>query len=118
LTEICNGVVIIERGKLLETGTIDEVLKKSAPRRTLAVRLLGGDEKERLRLIRELLQTPFVENAREAANEIQFELAGDESAACDALSRLMEKKFRVLEFRQTRANLEDIFMKVTRGGVQ
>ena len=40
LTEICNGVVIIERGKILETGTIEEVLKKSAPRRTVAVRLL------------------------------------------------------------------------------
>ena len=43
LTEICNGVVIIERGKILETGTIDEVLKKSAPRRTVAIRLLEGN---------------------------------------------------------------------------
>ena len=43
LTEICNGVVIIERGKILETGTIDDVLKKSAPRRTVAIRLLEGN---------------------------------------------------------------------------
>ena len=31
---------------------------------------------------------------------------------------LVAKKFRVLEFRQTKANLEDIFMTVTKGGVQ
>ena len=118
LTEICNGVVIIERGKLLETGTIEDVLKKSAPRRTIVIRLLPGNEQQNPQLIRELLQTPFVENAREVVNEIQFELTGDESAACDILDQLVAKKFRILEFRQTRANLEDIFMKVTKGGVQ
>jgi ABC-2 type transport system ATP-binding protein len=117
LTEICNGVVIIERGKLLETGTIDEVMKKSALRRTVLIRLLASTD-QNLLLIRELLQTPFVENAREVANEVQFDLAGDESAACDVLGRLIQKKFQVVEFRQARANLEDLFMKVTKGGVQ
>jgi ABC-2 type transport system ATP-binding protein len=115
LTEICNGVVIIERGKILETGTIEDVLKKSAPRRTVAIRLL---DTQNAALLKELLQTPFVENARDVANEIHFELNGDESAACDILGGLIAKKFKVIEFRQTKANLEDIFMNVTKGGVQ
>ena len=115
LTEICNGVVIIERGKILETGTIDEVLKKSAPRRTVAVRLLDG---QNVQVLKELLQTPFVGNARDVAGEIHFELTGDESAACDILSALVAKKYKIVEFRQTKANLEDIFMNVTKGGVQ
>jgi ABC-2 type transport system ATP-binding protein len=115
LTEICNGVVIIERGKILETGTMDEVLKKSAPRRTVAVRLLDGESAQ---LLKELLQTPLVENARGVANEIHFELNGDETAACDILGQLIAKGFKVVEFRQTKANLEDIFMNVTKGGVQ
>jgi ABC-2 type transport system ATP-binding protein len=118
LTEICNGVVIIERGRLLETGTIDEVLKKSTPRRTMIIRLLPGSQAQSPQLIRELLQTPFVENARETVGEIQFELTGDESATCDILEQLIAKKFKIIEFRQTKANLEDIFMKVTKGGVQ
>src|SRR5580698_3180317 len=75
LTEICNGVVIIERGKILETGTIDEVLKKSRPRHTVAVRLLDG---QNAALLKSLLETPFVENAREVFQEVHFELAGDE----------------------------------------
>jgi ABC-2 type transport system ATP-binding protein len=115
LTEICNGVVIIERGKILETGTIEDVLKKSAPRRTVAVRLLDG---QNIQLLKELLQTPHVENARDVANEIHFELTGDESTACDILGELISKKFKVIEFRQTKANLEDIFMNITKGGVQ
>jgi ABC-2 type transport system ATP-binding protein len=115
LTEICNGVVIIERGKILATGTIDEVLKRSAPRRTVAVRLLDGQGPQ---LLKELLQTPFVENAREITAEIHFELAGDETAACDILARLIAQGFKVVEFRQTRANLENLFMTITKGGVQ
>ena len=115
LTEICNGVVIIERGKILETGTIDEVLKKSSPRRTVAVRLLNGQAAE---LLKELLETPFIEKARDVANEVQFEVNGDESAVCEILGRLIARGFKVVEFRQTKANLEDIFMNVTKGGVQ
>jgi ABC-2 type transport system ATP-binding protein len=115
LTEICNGVVIIERGKILETGTIDDVLKKSTPRRTVAVRLLDGRNAD---LLRELLQTPQVENPRDVAYEIHFELAGDDASAAEVLAALIARGFKVIEFRQTRANLEDIFMNVTKGGVQ
>ena len=115
LTEICNGVVIIERGKILETGTIEQLLKKSAPRHTVAIRLLDGQMPQ---LLKELLQMPHVTNARDVAGEIHFELSGDESAACGILGELIAKKFKVIEFRQTKANLEDIFMTLTKGGVQ
>jgi ABC-2 type transport system ATP-binding protein len=115
LTEICNGVVIIERGKILATGTIEDVLRKSAPRRTVAVRLL---DHQNAVLLKELLQTPFVENAREISSEIHFEMAGEESAACDILAQLVARGFKVVEFRQTKANLENLFMTITKGGVQ
>jgi hypothetical protein len=60
----------------------------------------------------------MVENARESGMEVHFELSGDESSACDILALLVGKGFRILEFRQTKADLEDIFMNVTKGGVQ
>ena len=116
LTEICNGVVIIERGKILETGTLDEVLRKSTARRTVTIRLL--DPTQGPLLLKELLQTPFVENAREAGMEVHFDLAGDESAASEILAHLVGRQFKILEFRQAKADLEDIFMTVTKGGVQ
>ena len=114
LTEICNGVVIIERGHLLETGTIDEVLKKSSPKRALAIRVLD----RRAELLRELMQTPRVERPREVAGEIHFETDGDESHDAELLGQLIARQFRIVEFRQTKADLEDIFMSVTKGGVQ
>ena len=109
-------MVIIERGKILETGTIDDVLKKSAPRRTVAIRLL--DAQQNPLLLKELLQTPFVENARQTGSEILFESSGDESASSEILALLVGKQYKITEFRQTKADLEDIFMTVTKGGVQ
>jgi ABC-2 type transport system ATP-binding protein len=114
LTEICNGVVIIERGCLLETGTIDEVLGKSAAKRTLSIRVLD----RRTELLRELLQTPHVQQPREVAGEIHFETDGEEAHDAQILGQLVAKQFRIVEFRQTKADLEDIFMSVTKGGVQ
>jgi ABC-2 type transport system ATP-binding protein len=118
LTEICNGVVIIERGKILESGSIDEVLRKSAPRKTMAVRLLSNSEPAPAQLLKELLQMPRVANAREAAAEILFEMESDDDAGCEILGQLVAKGFKIVEFRQTKADLEDIFMTVTKGGVQ
>ncbi|HOW65220.1 MAG TPA: ABC transporter ATP-binding protein [Candidatus Paceibacterota bacterium] len=114
LTEICNGVVIIEKGKILETGTIEEVLSKRSPKRTLAIRTLDPIDA----VIKELLQLAPVENAREVAAEIHVDVNGSEAEACGILAQLVGKGIRVLEFRQTREDLEDIFMKVTKGGVQ
>ncbi len=45
-------------------------------------------------------------------------MAGDESAACDILTQLIARGFKIVEFRQTRANLENLFMTITKGGVQ
>jgi ABC-2 type transport system ATP-binding protein len=118
LTEICNGVVIIERGKILETGTIDEVLKKNVPRHTIAVRLLEQHHHENPLLLKELLQIPYVKDARDVGTEIHFEVEGEKSCVPEILAQIVGKGFKVVEFRQTKADLEDIFMTVTRGGVQ
>lgn len=114
LTEICNGVVIIEKGNVLETGTIEDVLKKSSPKRAMIVRPLDKQPE----VLKELLQHPHVANAKESGKEIFVELEGEEENAAELLALLVGKGFPIAEFKQTKTNLEDIFMNVTKGGVQ
>jgi len=45
-------------------------------------------------------------------------LSGTYCDRCDLLVGLIQYGFRVLEFRQRRAGLEEIFMNVTKGEVQ
>jgi len=115
LAEICNGVVIIEHGKILRAGTMDKILSGDMPRRTVHIRLLERHEE----VTKYLLQTPCVEKASVLVdNTVEVEVNGQETACCDLLAGLVQGGYRVMEFRQRRADLEELFMNVTKGEVQ
>jgi ABC-2 type transport system ATP-binding protein len=114
LAEICHAAVIIERGNVLMAGAIGDLLENGASRRTVLIRVRGGQEK----LHRELLETPRIEKVNFVGEEIAAEINGDEEACCDLLTGLVGRGYRVVEFKLQRANLEEIFMNVTKGAVQ
>ncbi len=114
LAEICDGAVIIEHGKILMAGRVGELLTDNASRRVALIRVLSDSEE----LYRELLQTPGVEAARMNGDEVMAEVNGDDEALCALLATLVGRGHRVIEFKQQRANLEEIFMSVTKGDVQ
>ena len=68
--------------------------------------------------MRDLLQMPHIDQPRQAGNEFLFEVEGSEENAFELLNILIQKNHRVIEFRQTKTNLEDIFMNITEGKVQ
>jgi ABC-2 type transport system ATP-binding protein len=114
LAEICHAAVIIERGSVLMAGAICDLLENGASRRTVLIRVRDGQEK----LHRELLETPRIEKVNFVGEEIAAEINGDEEACCDLLTGLVGRGYRVVEFKLQRANLEEIFMNVTKGAVQ
>jgi ABC-2 type transport system ATP-binding protein len=114
LAEICNGAVIIERGKILRAGTLEQILAEDVPHRTLVIRPLDRVEE----LHKHLLLLPHVEGVRLVDQALEVDLAGSEEGCCDLLGGLVQAGYRILEFRQRRADLEQIFMNVTRGEVQ
>ncbi len=114
LAEICHGAVIIEHGKILMAGGIGDLLSDSVPRRTVLIRVLGRQEE----LHRELLQTPHIESARLNGEEVAAEVSGTDEACAELLAAVIARGYRVVEFKQQRANLEEIFMNVTKGVVQ
>jgi ABC-2 type transport system ATP-binding protein len=115
LAEICTGAIIIERGKILRAGTLQQIMaEEDAQHRTLVVRPL-----DRLpELHKHLLLLPNIDDVRPMDHFLEVDLAGDEAASCDLLANLVTSGFRIAEFRQRRADLEQIFMNVTKGEVQ
>ena len=114
LSETCDVVAVIEHGKILATGTVEEILKGLRPRRILSVRLAGThDSVERF-----LLEQPGVLNVHEAGGRIQFEFEGGDEEQVALVSRLMASGFPILEFSAHQADLEDLFIEITQGRVQ
>jgi ABC-2 type transport system ATP-binding protein len=114
LAEVCTGAVIIEHGRILRAGTMDEILATGL-RRTVVIRLLERHEEVHKRL----LETPHVAAARLLVdNTVEAEINAAEEVCCELLAELVRAGFRVAEFRQRRAELEEVFMNITQGEVQ
>ncbi len=114
LAEICTGAVFIEKGRLLRAGTLEDLLKQDVPHRTVVVRPLGRLDA----LHKHLLVQPGIDEVRLVDDALEADVAGDEEACCQLLADLCGQGFRILEFRPRRADLEQIFMTVTKGDVQ
>jgi ABC-2 type transport system ATP-binding protein len=114
LSEICDAVAVIEKGKILATGTVDEIMTGLQQHRILSVRL-RGDKGSAMRF---LLEQPGVARVLDANDRLQLEFTGDDTAQMALLSKLVAAEFPVLEFNVEGAGLEDVFMKITAGKVQ
>jgi ABC-2 type transport system ATP-binding protein len=115
LAEICNGAVIIERGKILRAGTMEEILHSNVTHRTVVIRVLGRHED----LHKRLLETPRISEAQILVdNTVEAQVGGSDEECCELLAALVRDGFRVVEYKQRRADLEEVFMNVTRGEVQ
>jgi ABC-2 type transport system ATP-binding protein len=114
LAEICNGAVIIEQGKILRAGSMQEIIAGASPHRTIVIRAAGGADL----LHKELLQVPAVQEARVVGEEVEIRVDGDDDTHSTILTHLIGKGFRIIDFRQRQMDLEDVFMTVTKGEVQ
>jgi ABC-2 type transport system ATP-binding protein len=114
LSEMCDVVTVIEKGRILATGTVQDILARVRQRRILSVRLAPhADGVERF-----LLEQPGVLNAHEAGGRVQFEFGGGDDEQVVLVSRLVAAGFPVLEFSAHSAGLEDLFIEITEGRVQ
>jgi ABC-2 type transport system ATP-binding protein len=114
LAEMCDTVAVIEKGKILATGTVEEMLAGVRKRRILSVRLARPVED----LERFLLEQPGVAGVHEAGPRVQFEFAGDDDEQAALVGRLVAAGFPVLEFSAHAGGLEDLFLEITEGRVQ
>ncbi len=114
LADFCNKVGIIERGELLISGDVQDIMAQISGGRTLEIKLLADEEKAA-----KLLETlPGVRAVRPVNSHLHVDFSGDLEAQADLNAALVGSGLRVLQFSEQVTDLEDIFMKVTKGLVQ
>ena len=131
LAEMCAGILIIERGKLLQTGTLEDLAAKQraeapAAQQRVTLRVIGGDfpdaparrpadPPETTPLETLLRAYPGVKSVKRDAAEWRVDLEGGEPEAAKLLAALVRAGIPVVSFHARRATLEDIFMTLTKG---
>jgi ABC-2 type transport system ATP-binding protein len=119
LSEICNAAAIIEAGKILASGSIDELRDTQRRRQgrthaTLTVRVICNADK----LEPFLLQQPYVSLVSVSGNTASFQYEGDDQSRFQLLKRLIDEGVEVVEFQGKVESLEDAFMAITEGITQ
>ena len=113
LADCCTSIGIIERGRLLMHGPIDEVYRRIQGNRTVVIRFLEHAEAG-LSIIRSL---PETRNVEIEGNRVTVELAADENQVAALMERLVKEGVRMNSFAEKEPSLEDVFMLVTKGAV-
>ncbi len=117
LSDFCNKVGIIELGEMVVSGDINAILKQVSTGQLILIEFADGTDLDKA--VELLKLYPSVSNVWERdidALEVHFEGKDDETSAL--MAHLISNGFKVKSFKEAVNDLEDIFMKVTKGKVQ
>lgn len=120
LAEMCSHIGIIERGKVLASGRVSDILR-SINQHLRYVRLKIGpmSEESLARLPTFLTASPKVKTARplEGRGEWELQVEGEEADLFFLLRHLVQNNVPVYRYGEQETNLEDIFLQITKGYV-
>jgi len=111
LAELCTSIGIIDRGKIVISGTVEEIMQQVYSKRFIKVRIAGNMEEA----IKVMKESPLVTNINVGENSIEAGFEGNEEEMAMLLKELVIRDIPVISFGQMDGNLEDVFMKVTKG---
>lgn len=111
LADCCTSIGIIERGKLLMHGPIDEVYRRIRGNEVIEAKF--GDNLDRgLSIIR---SRPEVRDVQVFDNRVTIEFDTADRNPAELLQALVQNEVEVFSYAQKEPTLEDVFMMVTKG---
>jgi ABC-2 type transport system ATP-binding protein len=115
IEEICTHIGIIEAGQLVATGTLAEMRQLIQSHRVVRVGLTGRIEKAQAWLSGQsgVMGVEPVTGNGEGDLEVMF--VGDDEALAGLLREMVIAGFPVVGFREEAGDLEDVFMRLTKG---
>jgi ABC-2 type transport system ATP-binding protein len=114
LAEMCDQVGIIEQGRLLAVGSVEEIQKAQRTHSDVKVRVIDGAGP----LAQWLEKRNDVEQIALDGEMVYFSHQGARRDEAALLREMIQAGFEIVEFGCKQKSLEDVFMQVTRGAVQ
>jgi ABC-2 type transport system ATP-binding protein len=112
VTQTCDGVVIINEGRLMASGSLAELTAsfRGQEGAVLKVRRDIADASEAVRHV------PGVEKVERVDGEIRVEWKPGRDLRDDIARVVLDKQFGLLEMRPIAMNIEDLYLKIVSGG--
>ncbi|GAA5130416.1 ABC transporter ATP-binding protein [Luteolibacter yonseiensis] len=109
LAEMCTSLCVMNRGKLLASGTVEQVREQlGSNERTLTASLLSGHEQA----AEWLSAQPAVHDLQRSGQQIIFGYKGSDESQADLMAGLVRLGVRMRAFEEKRSSFEDILVEV------
>ena len=112
LADFCTSVGIIERGEMIVSGPIDAIMQEVLGGRVLEVKVPESDRDQALAVLRDVAH---VRGVKQIAQTIRVDYTGTLDDQSGLLLALIQNGVRVQSFAEQDTDLEDIFLRVTKG---
>lgn len=112
LSEMCTHVAIIDRGKIMISGSMADVMRSLSVNRIFNIRPLEKIQE----LISLLEEKPDVSDIYESTDNVEFSYKGKDEDFALLVKEIILKDIPIINIKEKEGNLEQIFMEVTGSG--
>lgn len=109
LSEICTDIGVVEQGKMVLEGSMDDILSQINVRSPLMISVYRNREKA----LAILKDNPYAETITIRQNDIMVGFTGDREEEAVLLQQLIQAGVMICGFMRERGNLESVFMQIT-----
>lgn len=113
LTELegfCTSIGIMEKGRLVRSGRIDEVTAAESPAKTISLRWVGAAEAA----VRETLaRASEISDVEVDGSTARFRYIGSDEGVSQLLADLLSAQVRIVSFTEVKTTVEDLYMKLS-----
>ncbi|MBC8171850.1 MAG: ABC transporter ATP-binding protein [Anaerolineae bacterium] len=115
---ICTHIGIVEAGKMVMQGTLDELKVRFQPHREIIVTVKDNDAAEQVKSlvqsVQDVLAVEIIE-PKAGRSRVRIDFSGDDEVMATINQRIAASGISILGFNEEVKDLESVFMKVTKG---
>jgi ABC-2 type transport system ATP-binding protein len=111
LAQLCTRIGIIEAGKIVAEGSLDDIFRQLALRRVIHVQLAGSLDG----VVDRIRQIPGVDSVEQQTDRLAIRLREDELPIEDLHAEMVRQGARIRMFQPEAMDMETAFMKLTEG---
>ncbi|MFC1854932.1 ABC transporter ATP-binding protein [Thermodesulfobacteriota bacterium] len=113
LSTICNKVGIIEKGRIVTSGSLEEIKKAIKPKKKINMRMIECHDG----VCKILDAHESVFDLKDKAELLEFNFAGNDDELHQLLTKMIHDDVKIVSFSEEVIDLEDIFLELTKGEV-
>lgn len=112
LADFCDAIGVMDRGRLVAAGNVQEIMDRYRGGRTVEIHLLEDAD----RAVKLLEKEEGITSLRVEERKLTVGMEGDEHRQAEILSRLIAEGISVYRFEEVATDIEDVFLKIAGNG--